>query len=85
MLPVDDAVVDAPRLNVGGKVFPLPTDEVSPGTMVAAAAAAVMSERMRVAVGLTPGRPVPDGMVTMLEVEAASRTACATAISLFSI
>ena len=85
--PVDDAdaaaVAAEPRLKVGeGRVVSVGTAVVIPagGTV----AVASLSERISVAVELTPGRPVPDGMVRILEVEVASRTACAIAISLFS-
>ena len=89
--PVDDAdavaavtaVAAEPRSKVGeGRVVSVATAVVAPAG--GAVAAAPWSERISVAVELTPGRPVPDGMVRILEVEVALRTACAIAISLFS-
>jgi len=82
--PVDDAsaVATEPRLKVGeGRVVPVATAVVAPAG--GAVVAAPLCKRISVAVELTPGRPVPDGMVRILEVEVALRTACAIAISLF--
>src|SRR5277367_4333475 len=78
-----NAVTD-PRLKVGFLGFPV--DGAAglggpPGIEVAAAAVGNMS----VAVELTPGSPVPDGMTRMLDVEVAFRAACAIAISLFAM
>ena len=77
------AVAAEPRLKVGeGRVVSVATAVVAPAG--GAVAVALLAGRISVAVELTPGRPVPDGMVRILEVEMASRTACAIAISLFS-
>ena len=85
--PVDDAdagaVAAEPRLKVGeGRLVSVAAAVVAPAG--GAVAVAPLFERISVAVELTPGRPVPDGMVRISEVEVASRTACAIAISLFS-
>src|SRR3954452_7235265 len=84
--PVDDADADTgavaaePRLKVGeGRVVSVATAVVAPAG--GAVAATPLWEIISVAVELTPGRPVPDGIVRILEVEVASRTACAIAIS----
>src|SRR5271154_2420279 len=81
-----NAVTD-PRLKVGLPGFPV--DGAAgpggpPGIEVAAAEAAAVGN-MSVAVELTPGSPVPDGMTRMLDVEVAFRAACAIAISLFAM
>ena len=84
------AVLDAatdPRLKVGVPGFPVDAAaglDGPPGIEVAAAEAAAVGN-MSVAVELTPGSPVPDGMTRMLDVEVAFRAACAIAISLFAM
>ena len=89
---MDDAVAAAvaadPRLKVGeGGLFAVATAKAAPAG--GAVAAAALSARISVAVELTPRNPVPDRMVTMLEVEVevevASKTAGAIATSLFSM
>jgi len=81
-----DAAID-PRLKVGLPGFPVDGAAGLDGlarTEVAAVEAAAVGN-MSVAVELTPGSPVPDGMTRMLDVEAAFRAACAIAISLFAM